>query len=126
MPVKSIKQKYNPSPELVSMTETFREMVNHCIKTGLENNVSTLKKLSMLSYHSLSEYKILSYYKLTAISQACGRLAQMKRSIKKGIRTKSPFVSKPYLVSCYGFKVNGMLLSFPVSNRNYIFLVYNL
>ena len=47
----------------------------------------------------------------------------MKRSIKKGIRTKSPFVSKPYLVSCYGFKINGMLLSFPVANREFVNIV---
>ena len=125
MPVKSIKQKYNPSPELEPMMETFREMVNHCIKIGLENNISTLKKLSLLSYNKLSDCKIMSYYKLTVISQACGRLSQMKRSIKKGQRVKSPYVSKPYIVSCYGFKVNGILLSFPISNRNYIHIPLN-
>ncbi len=125
IPVKSIKQKYNPSPELESMMETFRQMVNHCIRIGLENNCSTLKKLSLLSYNQLSDYKIMSYYKLTAISQACGRLSQMKRSVREGRTPKSPFVSKPYIVSCYGFKVNGMLLSFPISNHNYIHIPLN-
>ncbi|MFY9300286.1 MAG: transposase [Candidatus Nitrosotenuis sp.] len=99
------------------MMEIFSEMANHCIRIGLENNCSTLKKLSMLSYHELQRYDILSYYKLNAISQAAGRLAQMKKDIKKGRRVKSPFVRKPYLISCYGFKINGMLLSFPVRNR---------
>lgn len=124
MPVKSIKQSYN-NHDLLPMMETFREMVNHCIRIGLENNTSTLKKLSLLSYHSLDEYQIQSYYKLTAISSACGRLAQMKRSIMEGKTPKSPFVSRPYLVSCYGFKVNGMLFSFPASNRNYIHIPLN-
>ncbi len=100
-------------------------MVNHCIKIGLENNVTTLKKLSLLSYNQLKEYDIPSYYKLNAISQAGGRLAQMKRSIKKGKKVRSPFVNKPYLVSCYGFKINGMLLSIPVGNRKYINIVLN-
>jgi putative transposase len=88
-------------------------MVNDCIKIGLRNNCSTLKKLSQLSYCKLKGYQIHSTYKVNAISQACGRLAQMKRSIKKGIKTKLPYVSKPFLVNCYGFKINGMLLSIP-------------
>ncbi|MGI0065129.1 MAG: hypothetical protein ACREAT_00045, partial [Nitrosotalea sp.] len=107
------------------MMKTFRQMVNHCIKIGLENNCSTLKKLSMLSYHTLDEYPIQSKYKLTAISQAAGRLSQMKRDIRKGRNPKSPFASKPYLVSCYGFKINGMLLSIPTGNRNYIHILLN-
>ncbi len=99
--------------------EIFRQMVNHCIRIGLGSNCSTLKKLSLLSYHQLKEYYIPSKYKLNAISQAAGRLAQMKKDIKKGRKVKSPFVRKPYLVSCYGFKINCMLLSFPVKNREF-------
>ncbi|SMH72233.1 hypothetical protein [Candidatus Nitrosotalea okcheonensis] len=98
------------------MMETFRQMVNDCIRIGIANNCSTMKRLSVLSYKELGNYKILSYYKLTAISQAAGRLTQMKKDMKKGRTPKSPYVSKPYLVSCYGFKITGMLLSFPISN----------
>jgi putative transposase len=100
--------------------EIFRQMVNHCIRIGLENNCSTLKKLSQLSYHTLQHYDILSYYKINAISQAAGRLAQMKKEIKKSRKVRSPFVRKPYLVSCYGFKINGMLFSFPVKNKQFV------
>ena len=117
LPVKSVKQNCTPNSEILSMMETFCQMVNHSIRIGLENNCSTLKRLSVLTYHELESYHIVSYYKLTAISQAAGRLAQMKKDIKKGRKPKSPFVQKPYLVSCYGFKINGMLLSFPVRNR---------
>ncbi|MDE1871991.1 MAG: transposase [Thaumarchaeota archaeon] len=123
--IKSITQSYTPDNKLCSMMETFRDMVNHCIRIGLENNVTTLKKFSSLFYHELNCYQIYSKYKLTAMSQACGRLSQMKRSIKKGTRTRSPFVSKPYLVSCYGFKINGMLFSFPVANREFVNIVLN-
>ncbi len=123
--VKSIKQYYKPTSELLSMMEIFSGMVNHFIRIGLDNNTSTLKKLSMLSYHQLQEYPILSYYKLNAISQACGRLSQMKRSIKKGQKPKSPFVSRPYLVSCYGLKINGMLLSIPIGDRKFVNILLN-
>jgi putative transposase len=89
-------------------------MVNDCIRIGLENNnCSTLKRLSTLAYGKLEKYSILSGYKLNAISQACGRLSQMKRSIKRDIKTKLPFVKKSYLINCYGFKINGMLMSIP-------------
>ncbi|MDE1876875.1 MAG: hypothetical protein KGH86_08660 [Thaumarchaeota archaeon] len=88
--MKSIAQSYQPTRELLSMMETFRQMVNHCIRIGIENNCSTMKKLSTLSYKQLAEYDIMSYYKLAAISSACGRLAQMKRDIKKGRKPKSP------------------------------------
>jgi putative transposase len=107
------------------MMNTFKDMVNHCIRIGIENNCSTMKKLSLLSYHTLKDYQIQSKYKLTAIAQAAGRLAQMKKDIKKGRKAKSPFIKKPYLVSCYGFKINGMLLSFPVSNREFANILLN-
>ncbi len=93
------------------MMETFRQMVNECIRIGLDNNISTLKKFSSNHYHNLKKYDIQSYYKLTAMSQACGRLSQMKRSIREGKFPKSPYVQKPFLVSCYGFKISGMFQS---------------
>lgn len=101
------------------MMYTFKEMVNHCIRIGLENNISTLKKFSSMFYHELDKYEIQSKYKLTAMSQACGRLSQMKKDIKKGKRVRSPFVRRLFLVSCYGFKINGILLSIPIRNGNY-------
>lgn len=116
MAVKSIKQDY-VFPDCISLLmETFKEMVNFCIKIGLQENISTLKKFSSLHYKDLSKFDIQSKYKLTAMSQAMGRLSQRKRDMKKGRTPKSPYISKPYLVSCYGFKITGMLLSFPISN----------
>lgn len=95
-------------------------MVNECIRMGLASNISTLGKFSSNHYHALKKYYISSYYKLTAMSQACGRLAQMKHSIRQGKIPKSPYVRKSYLVSCYGFKINEMSLSVPIGDRKYI------
>jgi hypothetical protein len=88
-------------------------MVNECIRTALDGDISTLGKFSSLHYKDLDKYEIQSKYKLTAMSQEMGRLSQRQRDIKKGRNPKSPYIKKPYLVSCYGFKVNGMLLSIP-------------
>ena len=95
-------------------------MVNHCIRIGLNNNTSTLMKLSTLCYRDLSVYDIQTKYRLTAISQAAGRLAQMKKDIKRGMKPSSPYIRRPFLISCYGFKVNGMLLTFPIRNREFV------
>jgi len=67
--MKSIKQPYRHQ-DLLPMMETFRQMVNHCIRIGLEENISTLKKFSSLHYKDLNEFDIQSKYKLTAMSQA--------------------------------------------------------
>jgi putative transposase len=107
------------------MMEIFTDMVNDCIKIGLDNNCSTMKKLSLLSYQKLAKYNIMSYYKVNAISQAAGRLRQRKQSLKRGIKTKSPFVRKPYLVNCYGFKINGYLLTIPYKPKQPIHILLN-
>jgi putative transposase len=93
--------------------EAFRGMVNDCIRKGLEANVSTMKSLSTLCYQDLrSRYPEMSpYLYLTAISKAAGFLASRRKSIKRGIHTKQPYLQKRLIVSCYHFKVsNGYLI----------------
>ena len=41
MAVKSIKQDYVFPDYISSLMETFKEMVNFCIKIGLQENIST-------------------------------------------------------------------------------------
>ncbi|MHB8601033.1 MAG: RNA-guided endonuclease TnpB family protein [Nitrosotalea sp.] len=100
-------------------------MINECIRMGFDSNISTLGKFSSLHYKDLNKYQIQSKYKLTAMSQACGMLSQMKRSIREGKTPKPPYVQKPYLVSCYGFKINEMLLSIPIGDKEYINVILN-
>jgi len=107
------------------MMETFKNMVNFCIRIGLEENITTLRKFSSLHYKDLDRFEIQSYYKLTAISQAMGRLAQMKNSIRRGKKSKPPYINKLYLISCYRFKINGMLMSIPIGNRSYSNILLN-
>lgn len=82
--VKSVGQSFIPTPHMLGLMETFRQIVNHCVTIGLENGASMLKKLSNLSYSQLGNYDIMSYYKLCAISHAAGILANRKKSLKRG------------------------------------------
>jgi putative transposase len=90
-------------------------MVNDSIRIGLFNDVSSLRKLSLLSYNQLARYDSPSYYKLCAISRAAGILAARKKSIKRGFPTREPYTVRPCLVSCYGFKLRNGRLEIPVS-----------
>jgi putative transposase len=83
LPYKSIKQPFTPNTEQLQMMEAFKDMVNHCIRVGLENNCSTMKKLSLVSYHTLKDYQIQSKYKFTAIAQLLADWHKEKRHQKR-------------------------------------------
>jgi len=115
--IKSVWQYYAPSREVLVLLDVFRRMVNDSIRIGLVNDVSSLRRLSLLSYNQLADYDSPSYYKLCAISRAAGILAARKKSIKRGFPTREPYTLRPCLVSCYGFKVKNGGLEIPVSRR---------
>jgi len=68
-----------------------------------------MKSLSTLCYQQLRKSfqntGLPSGYYLTAISKASGILASRKKSIRRGIFTKCPYLKNPLLVSCYDFKI---------------------
>ena len=112
---KSITQVYLPTDRLLSVMEDFRRMTNDCIRIGLkferQNGGSvtpSMKKLSQISYGELrARYGGYSGYQLCANSKAAGILAARRKSIRRGFPTKTPYLSRPMLVSCYGFRIEG-------------------
>lgn len=116
---KSVKQSYHPPPHVLNLMQDFRQMVNDCIRIGLANGISSLKRLSLLSYRNLKGYPLPSYYKLCAISKAAGILASRKKSIRRGYPTRDPYMKKPILTSCYGFKVEDGILKIPLGEKHF-------
>jgi putative transposase len=124
--LKSIKQHFEPTPELLQMMKTFRIMVNDCIRIGLENDTSTRIKLTKLCYHQLARYKIYSVYKLCAISHAAEAYLPIgKNSIKRGFQPRQPYAARPLLVAYVGFKVVDGMLKVPLGNRQYFDIPLN-
>jgi hypothetical protein len=117
--LKLVKQNYSPSEEVLELLGTFRKMVNVCLGIGLVAGVSSLKKLSLLSYRELKPFDCPSYYKLCAISKATGILAARRKSLRRGYATKSPYTVRPHLVAYYGFKIQNGLLRIPIGQRRY-------
>src|SRR5437870_7011887 len=113
--VKSVRQNSPLPQEVLGLLETFRTMVNDALRIGLAYDVSSLRKLSLLSYNQLASYDIPSYYKLCAISRAAGILAARRKSINRGHPPRTPYALRPLLVSCYGFKIINGQLQIPVA-----------
>src|SRR5438093_6641666 len=113
--LKSVWQHYAPPQEVLGLLEVFRRMVNESIRIGLANDVSSLRRLSLLSYNQLAPYDSPSCYKLSAISRAAGILAARKKSLKRDFPTRTPYSVRQQLVSCYSFKTKNGRLEIPVS-----------
>src|SRR5437667_1979585 len=113
--VRSVWQHYSPSREVLGLLEGVRRMANESIRIGLANDVSSLRKLSPLSYNQLAQYDSPSCYKLCAISRTAGILAARKKSLKRSFATRTPYAVRQQLVSCYGFKKKNGELEIPVA-----------
>jgi len=90
--------------------EDFRRMTNDSIRIGLEFErdsglTPSMKKMSLLAYGKLRQYVGFSQYRLCAMSKAAGILSSRRKSLRRGFPTKVPYLSRPILVSCYGFRI---------------------
>jgi len=112
--LEAVKQDFSPEATLLSLMDTFRKMVNDCIRIGLEENKTSMKSLSLVSYSYLKRYDVKSYYRLCAISRAAGILSNYRKSLRKKVRrkcVKKPYCTKRMLTTCYQIKIeNGNLL----------------
>lgn len=120
--VKAVKQSSTPSAKILSLLEDFRCMVNDCIRIGLQENITSMKALSLKAYHQLETYDIATYYRLTAISKATGILRNYRKSLRKNPNIKEPYACKLILVDCYGFKVEGNRLRITIRKGEYEYI----
>ena len=123
--VKSVSQKYISSREILVLLEEFRKMVNDCIRIGLEENVTSMKMLSLRSYHQLERYPIYTQYRLTASSKAAGILRNYRKTLKKQPYARKPYATKLMLIDCYGFKIINGNLRLTIKPKQYVYLPLN-
>jgi putative transposase len=122
--VKTVRQKHRASTDLLQLLDSFRRMVNVCIAVGIEKNVTSLKTLSIKSYHRLS-HEVLGYYRLGAISTATRILRNYRKAVKKNPRARIPCARRLMLTSCYGFKIQNNQLRLPIKPRKYVYVKLN-
>ena len=85
------------------MMDTFRRMLNECIRIGLDQNKTSFLQLRYACYPKLKDYDIASAYKNNAISRAGGILSNYRKLLKKGKKVSVPYCWKPTLTTCRGF-----------------------
>src|SRR3989442_8857732 len=100
-------------------------MVNDCVRIGLRENLTSMKSLSMRAYHQLSVYDVPTCYRLIAVSRAAGILRNYRKELKKGRSARVPYVTRPSLTDCYGFRVIYRLVRIPIRKGEYAFIVLN-
>jgi len=110
--IKTVQQFYEPDKNIMGLLEEFRRMMNHCIQIGIAENVSSLKALSLKSYKQLATYDAMSYYKQCSISAAVGVLRNHRKNARRG-GSRTPYVRRLRLITCYGFKVEDGCLLLP-------------
>jgi putative transposase len=115
--VKSVKQSYVPTHEILDLLEDFRRMLNDCIRIGISENVTSKQSLNKKAYHQLARYNVPTYYRLTAITKAVGIISNYKKTLKQHPQAKKPFATKRMLTDCYGFRIMGQNLRL-VGKRN--------
>jgi putative transposase len=105
--------------------KTFKQMVNEAIVIGIEKDLTSLKQLSMECYPIFKKYKIYSAYKLHAISRTSGILQNRKKSINRGIKTKTPYLKKEILINSYDLKIEDGKLRIPLGDRKFFNIKLN-
>lgn len=93
--------------------EIFRQMLNDCIRIGLQLNKTSMKSLSLASYSKLKRYQILSCYKVCAIPRAAGILSNYRKLLKKGKKIRKPYCKKAVLTTCYQIRIQKGALILP-------------
>ena len=115
--IKAVKQNFSASPEILELLESFRCMMNDCIRIGLENKITSRESLSYKAYHELSKYKGIPSNRLTAISKAAGLLKNYRKTLKKKSNAKPPYVKNAFVVTHYGIEIENGVLKLPFQTR---------
>ena len=112
--VKAVKFAYEPTPELLSLMDTFRLMVNEAIRVGENEGVTSKYGIQKLVYGDFKKYSLHSHYTHGACECASSLLKNKKRK-------KKPYVWKPLLkLDNQIFRLEDDTLRIPVKPRQFI------
>lgn len=121
--VKAVQIPYEPTGEVLSLLETFRDMVNYCIHIGLERGITSRFSLSKEVYHELTKHGLHSWYILSAIEVATSILKNYRRARRRNKDVGRPCARR--LTAKLGnqaYKVVGDKLRIPIRPRQYFYV----
>ncbi|WXG47220.1 MAG: transposase [Candidatus Atabeyarchaeum deiterrae] len=118
--VKTVQIPYEPTNGVLSLLETFRTMVNYCIRVGLEKNVTSRLRLQSETYHQLSGFGLHTWYSLSAIEVATAILKNYRKTKRKRKIVRLPRATKlTAKLGNQGYKIVDGKLRIPIKPREY-------
>lgn len=115
--VKSVTFRVNSSEQVLSLLETFRDMVNEATRIGYERKPKTRFQLISMVYGYLNErYNLHTHYILSACECAFAMLRNKKWK-------KKPYAKHLFLkLDNQTYQLNYMMLRIPVKPREFIII----
>ncbi|KPV65154.1 MAG: hypothetical protein AOA65_0412 [Candidatus Bathyarchaeota archaeon BA1] len=121
--VKAVQIPYQPTNEVLRLLKLFRDMVNHCVRVGLEKNITSRFRLSNEVYHGLTKYRLHTWYCLSAIEVATAILKNYRKAERKNQNIKRPYARKVMAkLGNQAYKVVGDKLRIPIKPRRYFYV----
>jgi putative transposase len=120
---KAVQIPFEPTGTILSLLESFRNMVNHCIAAGLEKKISSRFKLQDQVYHSLGKFGLHSWYSLSAVEAATAILKNYRKTKRRRQSAKVPHATKLVAkLGNQGYRTVDGKLRIPIKPREYFFI----
>ena len=114
--IKAVKCAYKSAPELLSLMNAFRGMVNEAIRVAEKEGITSKYGIKKLVYDDFKKYGLHSHY----THGVCERASSL---LKNKRRKKKPYVWKPLLkLERQMWRLENGVLKVPIQARQYICL----
>jgi putative transposase len=121
--IKTVKQKYAPTPEILRLMKDFRKMVNEAIRLALTENLTARFAINKRTYHLFAIYPYISNFRITAANVACGIVSNYRKSLRKNKGIKKPYALQEFAKS-FGesIKIQGNNLRISITPKNFVYI----
>ncbi|MDG6901768.1 MAG: hypothetical protein JRM80_07380 [Nitrososphaerota archaeon] len=110
---KAVVQRYDPTPTVLQLFATFREMVNDCLRLVAQKpGVPTYEGVKSICYPRMIDYPIHNGYRVSAMFEATNLVKKYQTDSKRGARSR-PQCRRPFLKVSIGVSLQGGALTVP-------------
>jgi hypothetical protein len=121
--VRAVQIPYEPTSGVLFLLETFWNMVNCCIRVGLEKNVTSRLKLQGETYHQFGSFGLHTWYNLSAIEVATAILKNYRKAKRRQPNVHVPKATKlTARLGNQGYRVVDGRLRISIKPREYFYV----
>jgi hypothetical protein len=116
---------HSKKADLLPVFNYFRFVANEAIRIGVEKNLTSKFNLHYELYYKLrSEYHCKYVY--GALECAASRFKNYKKTLRKNLKTKTPYISKNHLLlNNESYKISDGQIRIPINPRQYYSIKLN-